>query len=264
MAPHRLQGPMCIERQPVWLDDEVMCRVPPSSPVPTGHERFAWDEPVHLAEPQRICGPVNAEDEEILSKVRRMREWAKKLGFHQAVAALDHFLGNTGTFVEIPSEKVKQVRAESEGSHKTKLLQAVRGHFGAPTMLAFTGLVTSNGKAKPEQQWPERVEFVMDYTSGTARPGISDDNLTYYGSMIKSEVTLRCIRKAKTRSYDCEIIRWRSWVVDNYDWEGEFTSDKEVEFKAQSRREKIAGRTATEKKKPRMTPCPFLGPPRKC
>ena len=88
-------------------------------------------------------------------------------------------------------------------------------------MLALVGLVNASGKTKAETDWPPKVEFTMDYLSGTARAGISDDNLAYYGSMINSEMTLRCVRKKGTRSYDCSIIHWRSWVVDNYDWEGD-------------------------------------------
>ena len=131
MTPHRTPGPMCVERQPFWMDDGTMCRLCSSVPTPNGHERFPIDEPVLLAEPDQVCGPANAEDEEILRKVRRMRKWAKGLGFDEAVAALDHYLRGTGEFVEIPAKKVENVRSESEDAHRRQFLKAVKGHFGA-------------------------------------------------------------------------------------------------------------------------------------
>ena len=206
---------MCSEREPFPVDDGTMCLVRTPSPAPTG-----VDSPVPVdVTPAAV--PLTPEDQEILEKVARMRSWADKLGFTQAVKALDHYLSGTGTFVEIPAEKVKTVRKESEASHKEKLLKAIQGHFGAPTMLALQGLVDDRGKVKAQKDWPDKVEFTMDYTSGTAKAGVSDDNLAYYGSMIKSEVSLRCTRKKGKMEYDCQITQWRSWIVDNYDWEGD-------------------------------------------
>jgi hypothetical protein len=183
--------------------------------VPSGPIRVESDE---LEQPPEAA---TSEDEETLRKVKRMRKLADALGFTQAVQALDHYTNGTGGFVEIPAAKMKAVRDESQADHRKKLLKAVQSKFGARTMLALEGLVDAKGKAKAETDWPKKVTFQMDYKSGVERTGVSDDNLAYYGSQIKSEVTIEATRTANTRSYTLNIIRWRSWVVDNYDWEGD-------------------------------------------
>jgi hypothetical protein len=165
-------------------------------------------------------GTLSPEDEETIAKVRRMRALAGRLGFPHAVGALDHFLDRTGAFVEIGPAKVQSVRHESEASHKEKLLKLVRSSLGARTVLALQALVDDHGKVKPVAQWPSKATVTMDYMSGVAHPGIDDDNLAYYGSMIKSVLLVECTR-GEGRTYVFRIASWRSWVVDNYDWEGD-------------------------------------------
>ena len=168
-----------------------------------------------------VSTQLSVEDKELIAKVARMRSWASSLGFTNAVAALDHYLGKSGEFVEIPESKVTSVRKEAETDHQRKLIAAIQHNLGARTMLALTGLVDATGKAKRVETWPRTVEFEMDYGSGVARGGVSDDNLTYYGSVIQSRVVIRGQRIEKTRCYTLQIKSWKSWVADNYDWEGD-------------------------------------------
>jgi hypothetical protein len=46
-------------------------------------------------------------------------------------------------------------------------------------------------------------------------------SITYFNAEIVSEVALRAVRIGGTRRYRFEIASWRSWVVDNYDWNSE-------------------------------------------
>jgi hypothetical protein len=58
-----------------------------------------------------------------------------------------------------------------------------------------------------------------------------DETVTYYGSTLRSEFGVRCRRVNQNDewpSYLCEVKTWETYVVDNYDWEG----DKELGFKS--------------------------------
>ena len=220
MAPNRTPGPLGVDDVP-WCDEGTTCvaRSLPPGPIVAQPDELA--APMCLSDPEGIVGPKCESNSETMKKVRRMRSWAESLGFTRAVQALDHYLEGSGEFVEIPTGKVESVRAQSEASHKQKFLEKIQGHFGAPEMLALQALVDQGNNTKPLDAWPATAEFQMDYLSGTAKAGVSDDNLAYYGSMIKSVVTIRCKHKQGERAYECRIIKWQAWVVDNYDWEGD-------------------------------------------
>jgi hypothetical protein len=163
--------------------------------------------------------------------VKRIRWWRDLAAFSglfpTAVAALDHYLDNTGTFVEIPAGKVESVRATSEKMHLHKLCDRLIGRkvalFQAAAEWHENGAFTSGDC----QLRPDPIDATVVFASGTEEFGLTDDNLTYYGSTIHSEVVV-AVRQASiprdrsTDSFDLELaIRsWRSWVVDNYDWEG--------------------------------------------
>ncbi|MCB9926117.1 MAG: hypothetical protein H6822_28470 [Planctomycetaceae bacterium] len=212
MTSCRIPGSICQERNPTVKDLGTTAR---TRALPAGPVRVT---PGELSEPAE---PITSEDEETLRKVARMKKLAAGLGFPKAVAALEHFLGRSGSFVEIPASKASSVRKESEASHQQKLLKAVQSKFGAKTVLAMNALVSPQGLALAETKWPTRVTFEMDYKSGVERAGVSDDNLTYYGSQIKSVVQIEAVRKASTRCFVLQVVSWKSWVVDNYDWEGD-------------------------------------------
>jgi hypothetical protein len=160
-------------------------------------------------------------DQALLAKVKRMKWLARQLKFTHAVEALDHYLDGSGTFVEIPDAKVRRTRAEAESRHQDQFTGLIRAPLGVGTVFALRQLTDASGKAKPPDHWPARATVEMEFTSGVARAGVDDDNLTYYGSQIHSVVTVEFTRDAQGRTYTCRITRWRSWVVDNYDWEGE-------------------------------------------
>ena len=164
---------------------------------------------------------LTTQTRETLEKILRLRSIAQKSGLRNAVKALDHYLGGTGAFVEIPQSKVDSVRQEAEKQHIETIIKLLVTQHRAATKLAATGLVESGGKAKPEKLWPKKITFQLEYESGVERSGVNDDNLTYYGSAIHSEMTVEGNLVPGTRCYELQFAKWRAWVVDNYDWEGE-------------------------------------------
>lgn len=203
MAHWRRPGFICFGQRPAPVLDGTAALVVGGPPGPV-----SGDE-------------VSEENKRTLEKIRNRRDWARKLGLKKAADALDHYLSATGDFQEIPSEKVLSVRDEAEDSHQEKFLGQVKDQFGARTMIAYLGLTKPDRKARPESEWPAKLKFKMSYLSGKATPGLNDDNLAYYGSQIKSEMIIECNRSHVPRAYVCNITKWRGWVVDNYDWEGD-------------------------------------------
>lgn len=173
-----------------------------------------------------------------------------------AAKAVKHYLSGTGAFVEIPQAKVSSMRTEWEETHLKRAYAAFqhgirqeglvysRFHGGARNVLALTWLTTKSGQALPISEWPESCQVSMSYADGpqvswdvlgfaipkphaVAKWWLSseyrDDWFEYFGSTIRSEVVIECSR-VRPFSYSMAIVEWRSYVVDNYDWEG----DKDV------------------------------------
>jgi len=160
---------------------------------------------------------------------QRILEWrgyAARTGLYDgAVKALDHYLDGSGTFVEIPAGKVEKVRKQSEAAH----IEKMRGKLkfapmeAAAVWLGRNGYPTTGGKLTP----PE-IEIILEYQSGISSAGTTDDNLEYYGSAIQSRVRIRVRQKTVPADptsgpveFDLSVVEWKSWVVDNYDWEGD-------------------------------------------
>lgn len=165
--------------------------------------------------------------QDILKRILQWRAMADFSGFYpNAVKALDHFLAATGTFVLIPDSKVSSVRADTEAAHLKKARDAFRNSAimeAAAVWQAAHGIPSRGGRLKPP-----RIEFSMTYQTGASSGGLTDDNLTYYGSTILSEVQFSAEQKTIPSDYDDEnfqielkVLTWKSWVVDNYDWEGD-------------------------------------------
>jgi hypothetical protein len=172
-------------------------------------------------------GKNSATPENILRRIRKWRDAADVTPFFpDAVKALDHYLAGTGKFVVIPPGKAKSVRAQSEASHLRKskeIFSRVAIMEAAAAWLAASGLPARGGQLVPTQ-----IEFTLTYQSGEASRGVSNDNLTYFNSCIMSEVRFQAKQLTiptdlAEEQFDIRIsvAEWKSWVVDNYDWEGD-------------------------------------------
>lgn len=213
---------MAHTRTPAWsLGDPRMTQIADGTLVRACSPRPGC---VSAERPASKLGP-----HDVVKRIRWWRDLASLSGWYPtAVAALDHYLENTGTFVEIPAGKVEAVRASSEKKHLhelcDRLVRKKVALFQAAAEWHEKGVFTSGD----HRLRPEQIDATVVFASGTEEPGLTDDNLTYYGSMIHSEVVVT-VRQASiprdrsTDSFDLELaIRsWRSWVVDNYDWEGD-------------------------------------------
>lgn len=202
-------------------------------PGPTGKTvRYAVEDGTSARRDTSSPGPVGRRKNSATTKdvLRRIKDWrglANFTGlFPDAVKALDHYLGGKGTFVEIPASKVKSVRADAEAIHLQKSRDAFKGvaimEAGA-AWLAANGFPTNGGKLVPP-----RINFLLTYQTGTVSRGVTNDNLTYFGSSIMSEVRFQAEQLTvptdpNEESFDIKIsvVQWKSWVVDNYDWEGD-------------------------------------------
>jgi len=168
----------------------------------------------------------------VLQRIKKWRNFANWTGLYpNAIKAMDHYLSGTGTFVEIPSAKVDSVRIEAESAHLQKAKAAFKRaavlEAGA-AWLAAKGFLSNGGELKPKL-----IKFTLSWQSGKSSGGVTDDNLTYYGSSIMSEVLFQAKQVGMPSnlsdeefSVHLQVIEWKSWVVDNYDWEG----DKEFGF----------------------------------
>jgi hypothetical protein len=189
----------------------------------------------------QILRPAVPKDvEETLGKLSKLRLAAKGRGCGAAVAALDHYLDLSGAFVEIPNDKAMRVRNRFENQHRERTiekifkLRAAEGQF-AMDALAASGtnfyendsslpliLKGSDGfHAKPESKWPKSFSFKMHFANGPQDTEGFCDMLEYAGEVINSELTIEARRIDTSRCFELQIVNWKSWVVDNYDWEGD-------------------------------------------
>lgn len=154
----------------------------------------------------------------ILSRVKRMRAVAIVSRLDGAKDALDRYLLGSGDFSEIPAEHAEFVRIQAGADHKAKAKAAHIDNGAAARALAME---LEKFPGWPDVQ-PQTVRFKTDYTGGKGAANYSkpDNFLEYNGSTIKSEYMWKCERNTDG-SYNCAPESAKSWVVDNYDWEGE-------------------------------------------
>lgn len=165
--------------------------------------------------------------DDILRRIKKWRNVASWTGqFPNAVAAIDHYLDKTGTFVEIPESKVKRVRQESEVKHMAQAVEKMR--LVALPEAAAQWIQKNGYPTKGGQLHPSEVEIVLHWQSGSAAGGVTDDNLTYFGTMIRSEIHILVRQTSEPKGLDdgpvhfeLSVMKWKSWAVDNYDWEGD-------------------------------------------
>lgn len=192
--------------------------------IPLARRKHSGDggftDQTFLTETENI--PTDAErTKTTLNKLNRAIKYAHKLGLTSALSALSHYLDGTGTFVEIPQQRTKLLRSEHEAEHKKKFLDKLRPSSNPGDGFAFKSALALELDTNPDKLKAQSVRLSMWLSTPNDaekfyRP---DDQLAYTGMQIKSDVVLEAV-KVKDLVYQVRIVDWRSYAVDNYDWEG--------------------------------------------
>jgi hypothetical protein len=187
----------------------------------------------------RTCKLAQEKDpkiKELVERVNALIDFADWIA-EDARAALQHYMNGSGSFVEIPAEYAREVERGSVldpgcwPDHRDNLVGRMQDDSGTKGRLALRVVeeVVPPGdpesiRVKPESEWPWEVTLTYDFASGRDVDSFWEisDSLTYFGSALRSVVKVRCRRYDPDlpRNYLCSVESWRTWVVDNYDWEG--------------------------------------------
>lgn len=171
----------------------------------------------------------------VLKRVLKLIKVDERFGLDDdgAARALRHYLNGSGDFVEIPAEKAKAIRRTWEAQHLKTAYSRFILPQGCKAALALRAL-TRDARAIAVNQWPDTVELEMSYADGPPEGGVlsglksllsaehRDDLTEYFGARIWSTVLIACGRlPGHSHAFSLSIKRWRSHVIDNYDWEGD-------------------------------------------
>jgi hypothetical protein len=173
----------------------------------------------------------------IYKRVKNMRKAASLAGWMipNALAALDHFLDCSGTFREIPPWKAGSIHSWFGQDH---LAQAKAAFFGttAKGLSAPVGKATAVAlvEAAPGgAKFPSELHFTLTWLGIGGDRGLHgfkirgyeatrsiDDRLCFFGTAVSSRVRFTAKLTGPT-TYRVGPSQWLTYVVDNYDWEGD-------------------------------------------
>lgn len=169
-------------------------------------------------------GRTISAEQDLFRRVDRVRTIMSTLRLTNSRKALDHYLAGSGAPVEIPMEKLIQIREQWGPTHEKRVYERV----GPKSLVATSELarrLADSGRVHPTH-WPAEMRLGPFYWRDGPSENFGrlvnnglDDLTEYFGSTISSELFVRAERVGPFH-YKLSIETWRSWVSDNYDWEG--------------------------------------------